>query len=151
MKAFFHEQYKYNEWANEKLLEFVEVNNFKSNSINPIFSHLTLAQVMWRDRLKSKDTPVNINEWATWPWDEIEEKCRRSSKDLIAYVEDPIDLEKSIEFVNTSGTKYRRSVKQILNHILYYTSFHRGQIVGIIHQKENIPTPSLDYIDYVNG
>lgn len=151
MKTLFHEQFRYNQWANDKLLTFVADHNLKNNRINPIFSHLTLAQVIWCDRLYRKITPVNINEWATWPWEEIEEKCRRTNEVLIDFVEKHADDDfgEIIEFINTSGTPYMRSTSQILIHVAQYTNFHRGQIVALIHQDENLITPSLDFIDFV--
>ena len=153
MKALFLEHFKYNKWANEKLLTFAAENNLTNNRINPIFSHLTLAQVIWCDRLHGNDAPQDINEWTTWPWEDIVEKCSQTNKDLISYVNNHADddFNEEIKFINTSGTDYVRQVRQVLTHVMQYTNFHRGQIVGLIHQGENIITPSLDFIDFANS
>jgi uncharacterized damage-inducible protein DinB len=153
MKTLFTEQFRYNQWANGKLLAFIDEKQLTNNRINPIFSHLTLAQVIWCDRLHNKPTPQGINEWATWPWDEIQEKCLATSQSLLDYVLNHSDdmFDAVIDFVNTSGTPYSRPVHQVLAHVLQYTNFHRGQIVGLIHQNENLMTPSLDFIDFVNS
>jgi uncharacterized damage-inducible protein DinB len=153
MKALFQEQFRYNEWANNKLLAFASEKNLTNNRINPIFSHLTLAQVIWCDRLHGKPTAQDINEWTTWPWEDIVDKCNQTNADLLAFVNDHADNDfgEKIKFINTSGTHYHRQVRQVLTHVLQYTNFHRGQIVGLIHQGENIITPSLDFIDFVNS
>ena len=153
MKVLFQNQFRYNQWANEKLLAFCASNKVNNNRINPIFSHLTLAQVLWCDRLNGKPTPPETNEWTTWPWDEIVEKCNETNSLLIEYVDAHVDDEfnEEIDFINTSGTANIRKVRDVLTHVSQYTNFDRGQIVGLIHQGENIITPSLDYIDYLNS
>jgi uncharacterized damage-inducible protein DinB len=153
MKALFQEQFRYNQWANEKLLAFASENNLTNNRINPIFSHLTLAQVIWCDRLHGKPTPQDINQWTTWPWEDIVEKCNQTSADFIAFVDahENNDFSENVEFLNTSGTTYVRQVSKVLMHVMQYGNFHRGQIVGLIHQGENLITPSLDFIDFVNS
>jgi len=153
MKTLFEDQFRYNQWANEKLLAFIDENSLTNNRINPIFAHLTHAQVIWCDRLNNKPTSQDVNEWATWPWEEIKSKCRKTNADLLAFVLTHANDEfrEIVNFINTSGTPYSREVRQVITHVMQSTNFHRGQIVGLIHQNENLMTPSLDFIDFVNS
>ena len=152
MKNFFKEQFRFNQWANEKLLDFIEANDLKNERISPIFSHLTLAQIIWCDRLNNKPTPVNINEWASWPWEEIDEKNRRTNQDLIDFVDNHANdgFDEIIDFVNTAGTPHTRSVRHTITQIVHYTTFHRGEISIVIHE-DNITAPSTDFLDFEKG
>ena len=152
MREFFMEQFHFNQWANEKLLDFIEENDLKNDRINPIFSHLTLAQVIWCDRLNNKPTPVEINEWASWPWEEIDEKNRKTNQVLIDFVDqhNDDDFEEIMDFVNTTGTEQSRSVRHIITQVIHYTTFHRGEIAIVIHEN-NITAPSTDFLDFNKG
>jgi len=149
MIEFFKEQFLFNQWANEKLLDFIYENDLINDRISPVFSHLTLAQVIWCDRLNHKPTPVNINEWSSWPWEEIDEKNRQTNQGLIDFVDGRTgdDFEEVINFVNTNGTDHSRSMRHILTQICHYTTFHRGQIAIVIHE-DNITAPSTDFLDF---
>lgn len=153
MKTLFEDQFRYNQWANEKLLAFIDENGLTNNRINPIFAHLTHAQVIWCDRLNNRPTQQDVNDWATWPWEEIKGKCRKTNVGLLAFVLTHANDEfrEIVNFINTSGTPYSREVRQVITHVMQTTNFHRGQIVGLIHQNENLMTPSLDFIDFVNS
>ena len=152
MKEYFRKQLQYNMWANEKLLDFIDENDLKNKRIIPIFSHLTLAQIIWCDRLNKKPTPVNINEWASWPWDEIDEKNRKSNHDLIDFVSNHTDddFNEIVDFVNTAGTSHSRSVQHTITQVIHYTTFHRGEIAIVIHE-DNITAPSTDFHDFEKG
>ncbi len=148
MKEFFLVQFRFNQWANERLLDFIEQNNLKNDRINPVFSHLTLNQVLSCKRLNNYTTPVNINEWTSWPWAEIDAKNRETNEDLIDFVNAHNEnFEEMVSFVNTSGTELLRSVRHILTHIMHHSSYHRGQIAIIIHE-DNIIAPSTDFLDF---
>jgi len=152
MKEFFKEQFLFNQWANEKLLDFIDEHDLKNDRINPVFSHLTLAQVIWCDRLNNRPTPVNINEWASWPWEEIEKKNRESNQKLFEFVNghQDDDFKEIVEFINTSGASHSKSVRQVITQVIHYANFHRGQISIIIHE-DNITAPSTDYLDFENS
>lgn len=151
MKAFYSEQFRYNQWANERLIGFITENQLQNNRLNPIFSHLTVAQVLWVDRLHKKNVPININEWANWSWTEISKKCKDSDKALVQFVDKHPDnlYDETLEYVNSSGTPHKRTVRQVLINLLHYTSYHRGQLAAIIHQNENMATPSTEFLDYL--
>jgi uncharacterized damage-inducible protein DinB len=153
MKPFFTEQFRYNQWANQRMLTFIGEHQLQNNRIHPIFAHLTLGQMTWVERLRQRNMPVNITDWANWSWLDIESNCIKSGRELISIVDSHPDdqFDEKLTYMNTSGTEHQRAVKQVLINLLHYTTYHRGQLAAIIHQNENLATPSIEFVDFLGG
>lgn len=147
MKNYFIRLLKYNEWANNRILEIMLTDGFNEPSAVKLFSHIVAAQQLWLDRILMKQDKLEV-----WP-DYTVEGCIALSKEStgswIKFLElmSEEDLDKIISYTTTQGVPYSNSVADILTHLVIHSSYHRAQIAKK-YREAGINPPNTDFIQF---
>ena len=132
--------YDYNYWASHRLLNTAEQCTPEQldaslpmswHSVLGTFVHILGAEWVWRQRCQTGVSPAGLLDAAQFTtlaalrgrWDEEEAALR-------AYVNglSDDDLQRVVEYRNTSGQSFRRSLWQILLHMVNHGTQHRGEV-----------------------
>lgn len=155
------ELYRYDDWANIKLLnavsqleneEFIRdlSNSFKS--IRDTMVHIIGAEELWLSRWKGEQGRglLNSDDFPTYNslvqrWGDY----RGEINSFLALLSED-DLAKEIKYANLKGIEYSLELWKQMLHVANHSSFHRGQVVTMLRQLEKQP-PSLDLVYYYLG
>ncbi len=151
MKQYLIDTFKYNDWANRKLLISIKQLPDTNESIK-LFSHLITSQNKWMNRIVNKIADTELSWFGPlFSVEELENKWTESINNWIAYLEkvETLELEKDIIFKRaTDGKNLSVKVREIALQLNYHSIHHRAQINRIIRQQGLTP-PSTDYIHTV--
>lgn len=147
MKEFLLRLFKYNEWANNLMLEILLKEQYKNEKILKLFCHLISAQKIWSDRLSGSRGNIEL-----WSGDTLEgciNVSKLSSTELLRYVEklDESRLNERLSYMNTKGEPCMDKISDILAQIINHSTHHRAQI-SILLRQEDIAPPATDLIFY---
>lgn len=145
----FNELLRYNDWANERVLETLRSATDAPDRALELLSHLLRAQDMWYGRVDGTDH-TNLALWAT---DDLEACARRSEASTERWLA-LLDrfggegLDESIAYENTSGDSFTTPLRDILSHVINHGTHHRAQIALVLRTADIVP-PATDYIFYL--
>lgn len=148
MKQHLTELFKYNDWANRRVLDSIKQLPHKEEAAR-LFSHLISAQNKWINRL-TKEADDETIQWfgETLPIEELEEKWSESVNKWINLLEC-----NDIGFLGTTVTFYAKvtnknlkvTLQDLMLQLNYHSMHHRAQINTII-SREGLTPPATDYI-----
>ncbi len=150
MKNHFLKLFKYNEWANNRIIESIlTLEEIKNNYVKAL-SHLIAVQKLWYDRVQGAKIINEIIEI-----DSIEgciTLSKESSLIWLKFIENrnDEDFSKMISYKDTKGNDHENSLTDILTHLINHSTYHRAQIV-IMLKNEVEKIPVTDYIIYVRN
>jgi uncharacterized damage-inducible protein DinB len=157
MKALLLDYASYHIWANEQFykllrgLDEVTLNASVSSSFPSLFGtilHMWDAEAIWWQRIQGKspilvpskgfqELPVKGMEallmqghlWKEW----IESKSEE-------------ELAVSFSYTNLKGQPFESPILHLLLHLYNHGTYHRGQLVTILHQLGHTKIPATDFI-----
>jgi len=145
------EVFRYNRWANERLLaacrslpeEALDASVAGTyGSIRQTLTHLVGGQQTFVLRTHGRQHEGELSASAPWPgWDALCGIARQSSEDLIAIADALVAGEEVV--LPWAGTDYRFPRVFFLVHALEHSVEHRTQVVVTIAQL-GLPAPDLD-------
>jgi uncharacterized damage-inducible protein DinB len=148
MKKYLLDFFKYNDWANKKVLEAIREVPEKEDALK-LFSHLVNSLDKWKNRITNEVEDSLLNWYGQFfNMDEIESKWNKSIGWWIKLFEKTGDseLEKEIIFTRPNdGIKMAVKFRDLLLQLNYHSIHHRAQINSII-SRQGIKPPSTDYI-----
>ncbi len=148
LKRQFIDSFRYNHWANERVLVALEQNGIEDEKTLSLFSHLVSAQIIWLLRIEGLPTsPFPI--WESYKLTELESMTEESGRNWLNYLNghQMETFEEMISYKNTEGKKYETTIRQIINQVLLHGSYHRGQI-ALRFRELGFEPPETDYIFY---
>ena len=135
-------EYTYH-FNNEMIKVITENREAVDDKTISLINHTLNAQQIWNARISGETT---FEVWQINPFDTLEEINHQNFLKSIAIVQNA-DLEKTIEYQNSRGTKFENTVFDMLFHAINHSTYHRGQINSLL--KQNGLEPVLtDYIFY---
>jgi uncharacterized damage-inducible protein DinB len=148
MREYFIRLFKYNNWANELVLDTLSRNTFRDPEIFKIFSHVMNAQFIWMSRI-SGDKNLHKPVWSQHSLEDLKKFSKESSALWLDYLSklDEKELQRSISYSNSEGQAFSNTVSDMLPHIVNHASYHRGQVNKLI-RREGFPVHNTDYITY---
>ena len=148
MKKHLTDTFKYNDWANRKLLITIKLLPDKEESIK-LFSHLITSQNKWLNRIYKKVDDISLNWFSeNFPLDILEKKWIDSVSEWINFIDTLTEeqLEQEIEFSRINDEKKLSiKIKDIALQLNYHSIHHRAQINKLI-SKQGLTPPLTDYI-----
>jgi uncharacterized damage-inducible protein DinB len=148
MKDYLLKTFRYNDWANTKLLEAIGNLPDKEEAFR-LFSHLVHAQNKWYNRVTKKDDDVLFNWFGeSFPIETIANDWKQSLYNWIVLLEksNPSDLDKMIEFTRAiDGKLMGVKLADLMLQLNYHSIHHRAQINALISKQGQKP-PLTDYI-----
>ncbi|MGI8565434.1 MAG: DinB family protein [Pyrinomonadaceae bacterium] len=137
----------FNEWANRRILD--SFNDASSRSLGAIraFAHLLVAEKMWLVRLLRNEDTTGFDFWQPSTLDEcaaLAEENRRAYAELLRSLTEET-LDSVATYRNSKGVEYHTSFYDILTHVLFHSTYHRGQVAMAVRNDGGEPA----YTDYV--
>jgi uncharacterized damage-inducible protein DinB len=158
--TYISDQIKYNQWANDRLIRttidikgeyFTKTIASSFNSIQETWIHIIWAEELWYERWNGRSV---FPEYSTDDFPNVEiirNKIKELSANQIRFLQDlkPGDEEKKISYKNGQGEEWTYSLRQMVQHMVFHSIYHRGQIVTLLRQL-GVKPPGLDYLVYVD-
>ncbi|EGW40563.1 DinB family protein [Desulfosporosinus sp. OT] len=152
------ELYKYDEWANLKLLEamihldngeFTRDLSSSFNSIRDTMVHILGAEELWLSRWMGEQDRTLLNSKDFADHDSLVNRWSDFRKQLNNFLElvPEDDLVKEISYKNLKGIPYSLELWKQMLHVINHSTYHRGQAVTMLRQLKKQP-PALDLITY---
>lgn len=150
---------EYNYWANEKLsnriLELDEdvIEKQVSSSfpsIKETLLHISDAEQLWLARVKGNP----LDEWPSASFEGGKEilihHFLTPSISWKRYISELSDggLTQQFTYKNSKGDEFTNQIAGALTQVTNHSTYHRGQIVSILHQLEETNIPQTDFIKY---
>ncbi len=151
--------YKYNQWANTKVLDtavhvtqeqYLTPASFPHGGLQGTLVHTLFAEWIWRkrwegisptQRLKPEDFPTLVSLRARW----LEEE-----KELMSFVDQVSDerLNNTFNYTNTSGQPFTKVLWQVMAHVVNHGTQHRSEAAAILTDLGQSPG-DLDMISFL--
>lgn len=139
--------FAYNDWANRRLI--VALKSVASEKSLAILAHLLITEQEYFERLYGKDS-TGFDFWPALSIEEFGELARetagRYEKLLNRFDEDGLDL--YVRYKTSEGIEYENNFREILSHVLFHSSIHRGNIILRL-REDGFEPPKIDYIIYL--
>ena len=140
----------YNYWANR--LTISSVKSLPQNNWRALRSlaHLLIAEREWLLRLKDNKDDTGFDFWPELSLESCEammEQTHEEYQKLIAALGEN-DLDKVASYKNSRGVAYRTSYRDILEHVVSHSTYHRGQVAMAVRAEGGTPAYT-DYIAFV--
>ena len=148
MQQYLIDFFKYNDWANKKLLDAIKQMPDKEEAVK-LFSHFIYSLQKWMNRITKEKDDTSLS-WMgpVFPLDELENIWAENVNIWLNYLEkiDESELENDIIFQPTDrNRKYSAKIKEVSLQLNYHCLHHRAQILRMIRQQGQTP-PVTDYI-----
>lgn len=160
MKTLLLPYVRYNQWANDRLLNFISANcsneqlntEMKSSfhTICTTLLHIWGAESIWLMRLKG-ESPT------TWKWMEFQGTLADLFGEMIAVGKEWVDfvetcgdafLSSNFHYKTLDGKEHTSRVCDAIQHCINHSTFHRGQLVTMLRQLGFTKLVSTDFIAF---
>ena len=148
MKKHFTELFKYNDWANQRMLITLEKLPEVSDKLILLYGHLISAQIVWLNRIKElPTTPFPL--WTDYKLRELRTMTDESTANWFEYMDTHrmVTFEEMIFYTNTAGKKCENTISEIITQVVNHSTYHRAQMALLLREMDVVPPPT-DYIHY---
>lgn len=149
MKKHFIDLFRYNYWANLRMLGIIEEQNLKDEKLLKLFSHLLSSQIIWHNRIKGLPTSP-FPAWEVYKIRELKSMIDENNDNWLNYLEKdhPNEtFEEMIFYKNSKGANHENTIRHIIAHVINHSTYHRAQM-AVRMRELNIDPPITDYIAY---
>ncbi len=139
--------FKYENWANARIIEALGQLPETDEKALELMAHILLVQMVWYSRLAGVAAPA---VWEKKSLAQLKDMYEVNKKILTPFIEKQTKdtLNEVVDYKNTKGEKFSNTATQILTHTFNHSTYHRGQIVERLIGK--LPQmPVTDYIVFV--
>jgi uncharacterized damage-inducible protein DinB len=154
------DQIQYNYWANVRLIKAAVELDIENQSkyilssfpsIKETFIHILWAEELWLERWKGRSfVPAlasNKYETLNTIQNDMEDLYDRQIQFLKSLsLEDEV---KKVSYLNFQNERWEYSLQQMIQHLLFHSVYHRGQLVTMLRQL-GIKPPSTDYLVFID-
>ena len=139
--------FDYNDWANRRIIVALKEN--KSERSRQILAHLLITEQEYFERLYGKDS-FGFDFWQDLTLEDCgklaKETAERFEKLLRRFDDEGLDIR--AQYRTSEGVWYENTFREMLTHVLFHSSIHRGNIMLKI-REEGFTPPKIDYIIYL--
>jgi uncharacterized damage-inducible protein DinB len=146
MKEYFQKLYRYNEWANRRVLGAIEKQQVTHEKTLSIFSHQLSANFLWLHRIKDLPPP-DVELWKTYPVERLRQMVDDGSKQWLEFIDSTDNFNRVLKYKNYVGDYYENNVEHIMMHLVNHGSYHRGQVALLLRENGYEPI-NTDFITY---
>jgi len=141
------ELFIYNDWANRRIVHALKSN--ACEKARKILAHLLITEKEYYERLYGKDS-TGFDFWQNLTAEECgrlaQENAERFEKLLKRF--DDEGLGQIAKYKTSEGIPHENSFRELLTHVLFHSSIHRGNII-LQMRDEGFAPPVIDYIIYL--
>lgn len=152
MKKYFLKLYRYNAWANKRVIGTLVRQQVHDEKILSLLGHVVAAQFLWLHRIKGLPAP-DVKLWGTYTLDQLVEMAERAGLQWLEFVESTENFDREMTYRNYVNEPYTNNVENIMIHLVNHSSYHRAQIAMLLRQKgfEPINTDFITYDRVITG
>lgn len=151
--------YKYNQWANAKILaataqlaqeQWIAPTPFPHGSLRGTLVHALFAEWVWRKRWEGTSPTERFKEESFPTFDSLCTRWQEEEKKLMAFVEGVTDerLNSVFHYANTSGQPFTQVLWQVMAHVVNHGTQHRSEAAAILTELGHSPG-DLDMIVFL--
>lgn len=140
--------YRYNSWANHRALDAcapLSAAQFTQNlvssfpSVRDTLAHIMHAEWLWLERWQGRSPGFPADQFADLA--ALRARWQKIETDLNGFVQklSATDLDRIVEYKNTKGNAFSNPMRQMLQHVVNHSSYHRGQITTMLRQLGATP------------
>ncbi len=141
------ELFEYNDWANRRIVAALKSN--QSEKARKIAAHLLVTEKEYFERLYGKDS-TGFDFWQDLSSEDCEKLAQENAENYERILErfDDEGLGQSADYKTSEGVAYQNTFRELLTHVLFHSSIHRGNII-LKMREEGFAPPVIDYIIYL--
>lgn len=155
------ELYRYNQWANDRLLEAVSVltpDQFTRSlgssypSVRETFAHIVWAEWLWLQRWKGASPQRRFDAGDFPHMSVLNDRWSELKAEQLAFV-DTVTAERLhavVEYVNLQGETWQYTLWRQMYHVVNHSTYHRGQLTTMLRQLSAAPVPT-DFLVFRDG
>jgi uncharacterized damage-inducible protein DinB len=140
-------RFSYNAWANTEALAAIEGRMHATARPVKLMTHILSAERLWLERMTQQ--PQSLPVWPDFSLDWC--KVQVVELDLLwrSYLQQlsPKVLSQNVEYKNTKGEPWKNAVQDILTHVLFHSTYHRGQIASQMRADGELPA----FTDFIHA
>jgi uncharacterized damage-inducible protein DinB len=145
MNTLFNQLFDYNFYCNKNLIERCKELQEIPVKTSSLFSHVLNAHHIWNMRLLAKELQYGVWQVHEFKdWEDIHYENQRTTFEVIT---NSVDFEKRVDYETTEGRVFANELKDILFHIINYSTHHRSQVLADF-RANGIEPGNFDYISY---
>lgn len=146
MKEYFLKLYRYNAWANARVLGALTQQKVQHEKILTLMSHILSAQFLWLHRIKGL-APPKYELWKKYELVELVSMGNEVGKLWLCYLEENVNFDRELVYKNYMGLPFTNNVEHIMMHLVNHSTYHRGQIALLMRENKFEPV-NTDFITY---
>ena len=141
------ELYDYNDWANRRVI--IALKTSSSEKACRILAHLLISEQEYYARLYGKDS-TDFDFWQNLSLEECGQLAQENAENYERLLKrfDDEGLGQIAEYKTSAGVSYQNTFREMLTHVLFHSSIHRGNIILKLREGGFAP-PQIDYIIYL--
>ncbi|HSB01828.1 MAG TPA: DinB family protein [Anaerolineales bacterium] len=135
--------YKYNQWANAKILDaavqvtqeqYLASASFPHGGLGSTLVHVMFAEWIWRQRWTGVSPTVRLKPEDFPTVEALRARWAEEEKQLMDFVERLTDerLDDTIEYKNTSGKPFTRILWHMMAHVVNHGTQHRAEAAALL-------------------
>ena len=139
--------FEYDDWANQRTITALEIA--ASDKSLRVLAHILITKQEYFERLSGKDS-TGFDFWPDLSLDECARLAAATGKNyrrLLADLDEK-GLERIATYKTSEGIGYDNTYRDLMMHVLFHSSIHRGNIV-LKMREEGLEPPKIDYILYL--
>jgi len=152
--------YKYNQWANKKILEqvanvtqdqFTASATFPHGGLRGTLVHTFFAEWIWRHRWEGTSPVVRLKPEDFPNFESLQSRWSDEESLLMQFVENVTDeqLESHFIYTSTEGTPYERILWQAMYHLVNHGTQHRSEAAALLTDYGHSPG-DIDFIYFLS-
>ncbi len=141
------ELFIYNDWANRRIVAALKSN--RSEKAREILAHLLITEREYFERLYGKES-TGFDFWQDLSLEDCGNLAKENAENYERILKrfDDEGLGQIAKYKTSKGVAYQNTFRELLTHVLFHSSIHRGNII-LKMREENLAPPKIDYIIYL--
>lgn len=142
--------YKYNLWANGKILnaaadvtqeQYLAPGSFPHGGLQGTLVHTLFAEWIWRKRWEGVSPTIHMKPGDFPTFESLRSRWAEEERLLMAFVEGLTDekLNSSFQYTSTEGKPYERILWQAIAHVVNHGTQHRSEAAAILTDLGHSP------------
>jgi len=135
--------YKYNQWANAKILnaaanltpeQFLAHATFPHGGLRGTLVHTLFAQWIWRNRWEGTSPTYRLKPEEFPTFDSLRARWMHEEEMLMEFVEALTDerLESMLQYSNTKGVPHQQILWKMMAHVVNHGTQHRAEAAALL-------------------
>ena len=150
----------YDRWANLELVRaasrldqptFSRIVGGSFPSVHQTFVHLLWAESLWLERWRGGSFEATLDPRAFPTAESLREALEAVHARQLSFLTSlpPSAADQVITYVNFQGQTWAYPLRDMVQHLIVHSAFHRGQVASLLRHLGAVP-PHTDYLVYLD-